>query len=247
MKNTFIPKFTYVIPFRYKPDRIISLKRVVEWVSGFNGIEILIIEQDKHSKIENLNLKGRHIFVESDLPFNKAWAYNIAIKRTQSPVLVFGDADVIMHPNDLIESLKALDSYDCVIPNSNLVQLSPPESSADIQSILNLKRTSPKMNLTDGISIFKRTAIEKIGGWNEDILGPGFINRFQDMKMKRMLNFKQMEFHAFHLFHRPEFPDKGLVERNSKIIEHYSNPMSDLQSHIQTTVPKSGYLNKYQF
>lgn len=247
MKNTVIPKFTYVIPFRYRPDRVISLKRVVEWLSGFNGIEILVVEQDKHSKIDTLTLKCRHIFIESEYPFNKAWAYNVAIRRTQSPVIVFGDADVIMHPNDLIESLKTLDSYDCVIPNKNIVQLSPQESSSDIQTILSQQRFSPKINLTDGISIYKRSAIEKIGGWNEDILGHGFVNRFQDVKVKKMLNYKQMDFYGFHLYHRPEFPENGLVERNSKILEHYSTPMSDLQTHITTTVPRSGFLNKYQY
>lgn len=55
MQNTYIPKFTYVIPFRYRHDRIIPLKRVIDWLSGFQGIEVLLIEQDKHSKIEHLN------------------------------------------------------------------------------------------------------------------------------------------------------------------------------------------------
>ena len=61
MQNTYIPKFTYIIPFRYKPDRIIPLKRVIDWLSGFQGVDVIVVEQDKHSKIKNLNLSHENI------------------------------------------------------------------------------------------------------------------------------------------------------------------------------------------
>jgi len=247
MKNTYMPKFTYVVPFRYDPERIIPFKRAIEWISGFGGIEIIIVEQDKTSKISNLSFKGQHIFVESEYPFNKSWAYNIALRRTNSPVLVFADADFVMNPNELIDSLKMLETADCVIPTSNVIKLNPQESHLDLMSILSIKRTSPKLSLTDGISIFKRSAIEKIGGWNEDILGHGFTNKFQDLKIKKMLNVKQMNFDGYHFHHRPDKHDQQLTQRNQQIIEYYTNPVNDLQAHINNTVPRSGLLNKYQF
>jgi len=49
MQNLYKPKFTYVIPFRYSQDRILPLRRVVEWLSGYQGVEVLIVEQDKVS------------------------------------------------------------------------------------------------------------------------------------------------------------------------------------------------------
>jgi glycosyltransferase involved in cell wall biosynthesis len=246
MQNLYKPKFTYVIPFRYSQDRILPLRRVVEWLSGYQGVEILIVEQDKVSKIENLTLKANHIFCESDAPFNKAWAYNIAIKRSISPVIVFGDADFIMNPNELIEGLKSLEFADCVIPTSNVVRLNPMETNMDLGSIFNIKRVEPKINMTDGISIFKRESIQRIGGWNEDILGMGFCNKFQDLKVKRMLNYKQMEYTGFHFNHSPIKSDFGLNQRNQQIFDYYNNDSSDLNQHINTTVPKSGLMNKYQ-
>lgn len=242
-----MPKFTYIIPFRYKPERIVPLKRVVEWLSGFNGIEILVVEQDKYSRISHMSMKATHIFAESEVPFNKAWAYNIAIRRTKSPVLVFGDGDIVMHPDDLIQSLRTLDSCDCVLPISNVIKLNPSESQSDLQTILNIKRIEPKTNMTDGISIFKRSAIERVGGWNEDILGLGSTNKFQDLKIKKMLSYQQLPHTAYHFYHRQEMNEPGLDERNKQILDFYNNPNSDLQQHISTTVPKSGFLNKYQF
>lgn len=247
MRNTIMPKFTYIVPFRYQPDRIIPFKRAIEWISGFGGIEIVVVEQDKNSKLSNLAFKGQHIFVESELPFNKAWSYNIALRRTNSQVLVFADADFIMNPNELIESLRMLETADCVIPTSNIIKLNPQETHLDLMSIFNIKRMSPKPNMTDGISIFKRSAIEKIGGWNEDILGNGFANRFQDLKIKRMLNVRQMNFDGYHFFHNPDKFDAQLAERNKQILDFYTNPVNDLQAHIGNMVPKSGFLNKYQF
>ena len=247
MQNIYKPKFTYVIPFRYSQDRILPLRRVVEWLSGYQGVDVLIIEQDKVSKIENLSLKARHIFCESDAPFNKAWAYNIAIKRSVSPVMVFGDADFIMNPNELIEGLKALEFVDCVLPVSNIVKLNPMETNMDLGSIFNIRRVEPRANLTDGISIFKRDSIQKIGGWNEDILGLGFCNKFQDLKIKKMLNYKELSFSGYHFNHSKLNPDLNLYQRNQQIFDHYNNDSSDMVQHINMTVPKSGLLNKYQF
>jgi hypothetical protein len=246
MQNLYRPKFTYVIPFKYSRDRIIPLRRTVEWLSGFQGIEVLIIEQDRVSKIAEMNLKAKHIFVESDAPFNKGWAYNIAIRRTVSNVLVFGDADFIMNPNDMIEGLKLLEFFDCVIPTKSVTRLNNMESNADFSQIFNVKREEIKLNLCDGISIYKRDTIQKIGGWNEDILGIGYTNRFQDIKIKKMLNYKQLDFTGYHLYHVPTHLDQVLHQRNQSILEYYAKPESDLIQHINSTVPKSGFLNKYQ-
>ena len=140
MQNTYIPKFSYVIPFRYRVDRIIPLRRVIDWLSGFQGIEILLIEQDKHSKISHLNLRVNHHFIKNEGPFNKGWAFNYAIKRALSNFIIFGDADFIMNPNDLIQSLKTLESCDCVIPTSNIINLEHVESVGDMNAIFNIKR-----------------------------------------------------------------------------------------------------------
>jgi len=245
MQNTYKPKFTYVIPFRYSPDRIMSLRRVLDWLSGYQGIEVIIVEQDKHSKIDHFTFKARHIFCESEAPFNKGWAYNVALRRSNSNILVFGDADFVMNPNELIEGLKALEFVDCVLPTNSVVKLNPNESNMDLGSIFNVKRSEPKTNLSDGVSLYKREAIMKIGGFNEDILGLGHCNKFQDLKIKRMLTYKTLDFIGYHISHRTIVEDASLVQRNQQIYDYYNQPNSDLNSHIFSTVPKSGYVNKY--
>jgi hypothetical protein len=246
MKNTFVPKFTYVIPFKFRSDRIIPLRRVVDFINGFQGAEVVIVEQDSHSKISHLNLRAKHIFLKSDLPFNKSWAFNVIVRRLISPVVIFADADFLMPPNDLVESLKALENYDCVIPTSSIVSLSPQESAIDLNQIFSIKREGFKNAMTNGCVLFKKEAIHKIGGWNEDFIGLSQENQFQDIKIKNLLSWKQMDYVGYHLFHRQETSNMNFVQRNNQIMDIYKNANSQtLMQHIQTTAPKVGLANKY--
>ena len=117
----------------------------------------------------------------------------------------------------------------------------------DSGSILRIQRKELPGNISDGISIFKRDAIQKVGGWNEDILGNGFCNKFQDLKIKKMLNYKILNYSGYSLFHRQSPFDQNLFDRNKQIYDYYCQDSSDLNLHINTTVPKSGFKNKYQF
>lgn len=248
MQNTFIPKFTYVIPFRFSNDRIIPLRRVLDWLSGFQNIEVMIVEQDKHSKISHLNLKANIVFVESDAPFSKAWAYNIAMKRSNSPFLIFGDADTVMNPHNLISSIKEAESSDCVLATSELIKLELNESVMDLNSILSLNKKGFTVNPFEGITIFKRESIQKVGGWNEDFLGSGgYESKFQDFKCSKLLNVKKMDFVGYHFPHLSYPFDLNLSQRNTQMLDTYSKiDVTQLQQHIQMSGPRVGLLNKYQ-
>jgi glycosyltransferase involved in cell wall biosynthesis len=246
MTNTFIPKFTYVIPFRFEADRIIPLRRVVEILSGFQGIEILIVEQDKHSKISHLNLRASHIFLQSELPFNKSWAFNVALKRTHSPVIACADADFIMNPNELVDALKTLENFDCVVPTSMVTKLNPQQTLGDINSILNIKEGVNKNSLSDGLVLYKRESLLKICGWNEDFLGLGYTNDYQDLKIKKLLNWKQMDYTGYHLFHGMRNQDPVLNTRNLQIWEHLKDgDINKINGQMHHAASKIGQLNKF--
>jgi len=245
MVQSYIPKFSYIIPFRYSPDRILPLRRIIEWLSGFQNVEIIVVEQDKHSKIDYLNIRAKHIFIQSEAPFNKSWALNVGVKRATSQTILFGDADFIMNPMELIEALKMLDTYDCVIPTDKVTILTQQQSAMDSASILQIKNFAPKNNMLDGISIFKKDAIQKIAGWNEDLLGVGYENQFNELKIKQNLNYKQLNFGGFHIFHFSDKLDQGLEQRNKQIFEYYRNDTNMLTQHINQTLPKIGMANRF--
>ena len=97
---------------------------------------------------------------------------------------------------------------------------------------------------SDGL--FKKEAIQKIGGWNEDFIGISQENQFQDIKIKALLNYKELDYTGYHLFHRQDPPDSTFSQRNNQIMDTYRNATSDiLNQHISQTVYKMGFKNKF--
>lgn len=238
------PKFTYIIPFYYRHDRVLPLRRVVEWLSGFSGIEILIIEQGKHSKIAELNLKAKTIFLQSNIPFNKSWSLNHGLKIAKSNIVVCGGSDIMMNPNDLIESLKILENYDCVIPTSGINFLNGSESMMDMNSILSINRPQQKTIMSYDITLFKRDSLARIGGWNEDLMSGG-EDLFQDYKITKMLKFTKMNANSFK-FNTHQFPvDESLKNRDQQIMSSIMDgDMNKLHGHISATLFRIGSKSK---
>ena len=186
------------------------------------------------------------MFIKSELPFNKSWALNYALKRVISPVIVCGDADFIMNPNDLSNALNMMSDYDCVIPTSKNVELNQQESLSNINMILQIQRGGEKESMSDGISIYKKQSLLDICGWNEDFIGYGKENEFQDMKIKTFLNYKRLEYTGYRLYTQKDKVDTKLLARNNKIMEHYKGANEEmLRNHMRNVAPKIGQKNKY--
>ena len=125
--------FTFIIAYRHKLDRLQNLRRVIDWTLGFNGVELIIVEQDKSPKLPAYTLKGfKYIFTKSDLPFNKSWAFNVGTKQSTTNAIVFGDSDLLMDPQDFINSVKLLEQYEVVNPYSRVIDLNPDENAQPI-------------------------------------------------------------------------------------------------------------------
>lgn len=244
--------FTYIIGYRHKPDRIHLLRRVIDWINGFNGVEVILVEQDKHSKIQHLNLKCKHIFIKNENEYNRSWAFNVGAKQAKSEIIVFGDSDLIMEPNLLIESLKQTEKFDVISPYSSVVDLEPSENNLSFDKILSISRPgrgetdNQKINLTGGIVIFKKDSIFKIGGWSELFEGWGGEDDFQTIKVKKLLTWKEMSGKCYHLYHNKQEINPNKYQRTLQILNQLGNLSDvDLQKHIVNTYQTLGMKNKY--
>jgi len=243
--------FTYVIGYRHIPDRINNLRRVLDWINGFGGVEVILIEQDKHSKISHLNLKANHVFLKSQSPYNKSWAFNVATKLAKSNIIVFADSDLIMEPNQFIEGLRLMSEYDMVNPYKSVIDLEPQESLMPFDQILKIDRPGrgendhQKVPLCGGICMFRKEAIQKIGGWNEDFIGWGAEDDFQSVKVKHFLNWKELPHRCYHLHHQRPAPDMNLYQRNLQLLNKLSNiSKEDLVKMTNNQIQKIGMKNK---
>lgn len=254
MELANIPKITYVIAYQHKPDRLLNLRRVLEWLQPFQGLEILIVEQDNKSKISELNLRAKHIFIKSNMPFDKSWAFNVATKYVTTPIIIFGDSDLVMHPQAFIQAVQQLDFYDCVNPYNSVVDLTPQESQMDLNTILQINRIGrgeaaddiQKVPLCGGIIMFKKEKLYEIGGWNQDFIGWGGEDDFQSMKVKQFLTHTTLPNRCYHLYHDKAQIDMKLYQRNLQILNHFQNATKEqLKKHIEMSLPNIGKLNQF--
>jgi predicted glycosyltransferase involved in capsule biosynthesis len=247
-----IPPFSFIVAYRYSHDRVINLRRVLEWMSGFMGVEIIVVEQDKNTKIDQLTLPGKHIFQKNDGPFIKSLAYNLGFRYSTSNVLVFGDADVIMNPNELISSLNEISKFEVVNPYKSVVDLEEWESGLGLDQIFGINRPGrgetdhQKVPFCGGITIFRRDALEKIAGWPEEYVGWGAEDDAQSIKVQRLLSHTQMQHRAYHLWHHRPQPDMTLYQRNLELLNKFKLiGDGDMINYLQSTRHKIGQLNRF--
>lgn len=244
--------FTYIIGYRHRVDRFMNLKRVLDWINAFSSVQVILVEQDKHSKISHLNLKAQHIFLKTDKPYNKSWSFNVALKYVKSDIVAFADSDLIMNPDALIESLKLISQYEMVNPYNSVIDLDPQETGLPIEQIVSINRPGrgetdhQKVPLCGGICIFRKDAINKIGGWNENFIGWGAEDDFQSIKVTNFLSWTELPHKCYHLYHVREAPNMPLYQRNIQLLNQLATlSKEDLVKTINKDIPKNGMKNKY--
>jgi len=252
---------TYIIPYKHSDERLTNLRRVINWALGFNNIEVILVEQDKTPKVNHIDFGCKYYFIQNkELPFNKAWAFNVGLKYATSDIIAFGDSDLVMHPLKFIDAINEL-----ISPTSNIEMISPYSRLKVIDLNINeLGKTFDEMEsinrpgrgeliddirkvpLCGGICIFKRDAIYKIGGWAEDFIGWGGEDDFQSNKVERILKYKEMDARVYHLYHQPVTPDVNFYHRNLDVLNKLKSLTDNqLQEYINNTVTKIGMNNKY--
>ena len=244
--------FTYVIGYRHSPDRLQNLRKTLDWINGFAGSEVIIVEQDKHSKISHLSLKAKHIFLKSTLPYNKSWGFNVATKYSTSNIIVFADSDLIMDPNKFIESLKLVEKYEMVNPYTSVVDLDQNETGLRFEQVLQINRPGrgeldhQKVPLCGGICIFRKDAIMRIGGWNENFVGWGAEDDFVSLKVKHFLTSTEVPGRCYHLYHSRTAPDMKYYKRNLDLLQK-ANAMTkdEIMKITNSQIQKNGMKNKY--
>jgi predicted glycosyltransferase involved in capsule biosynthesis len=245
--------FTFIIAYRHKLDRLQNLRRVIDWILGFNGVELIIVEQDKSPKLPAYTLKGfKYIFTKSDLPFNKSWAFNVGTKQSTTNAIVFGDSDLLMDPQDFINSVKLLEQYESVNPYNRVIDLNPDENAQPIDLLKKITRPGrgetdiQKVPIAGGIIMFRRDSLFKVGGWSEDYIGWGGEDDYQSFKIKQLLTHIELPNRCYHLYHEKVKPDMMFYQRNLQLLNKLvTYTPQDTIKYIQNSLPKNGLKNKY--
>jgi len=247
-------KFTYIIGYRHSDERYKNLSRTLEWLNNFPDSEIIIVEQDITQKLSLSNDKIKHIFVYNNSAYNRSWAFNIASKLASTEKICFGDSDLVMNVSHFLESLSELENFDVVSPYKVVLDLYEVESEFPLSQMENIQRPgrgetdNQKINLCGGIVLFRKDAITKIGGWNEDFIGWGGEDDFQTLKVNLFgLKSKEMPYKCYHLYHERPAPDMNLYRRNLDLLNRAFNvKIEDLRTYITNSMIYIGNENKFK-
>jgi hypothetical protein len=213
-------EFTYIIAYRHSEDRFKNLQLVLDWL-GNSPRDIIIVESDRDSKLDCLKNKYRftHTFLNNDHPFNKSWCFNVGYKLADTENIVFGDADLIMNKDIFLECVNLLNEYEVINPYRSVLDLTSEETkyyalekkTSWLDTILRPGRgesDNQKVPFCGGIIIFKRSCLDRIGGWIEDFWGWGAEDDAQSYKVFTLeTNYFQCKNRSYHLYHPRPMPN----------------------------------------
>lgn len=244
--------FTYIIGYRHSTERLQNLRRVLSWINGFAGVEVILVEQDTHSKISHLNLRAKHIFTKSDLPYNRSWAFNVGLKYSTTDTIVFGDSDIIIEPNQFIDGLRALQTYEMVSPYSSVIDLTIQETNSNLEQIVNINRPgrgendNQKINFCGGVLMIRKQTIYKMGCWNEQFWSWGSEDNYLTLCMEKLeIPHYEVQGRCYHLYHdRSNLVDQISYQRNLNLLSQFSKMSKEqLLKYIQISLTKVGMKN----
>lgn len=233
---------SYIIPYRSDNEgyRETNLKIVLEWLSNFDDLEIILVEQDAISRLDQriLPLDSKHVFVFNQGIFNKAWALNVGFKEANGDVIAIGDSDITIDPKALANAFSTcLQRFDAVNPYSDLIDLSAEASKGILLSDYkrdklapmmldkNRKKVKEHLCFSGGIVLFKSVFYEMLGGFDERFEGWGAEDDAMDIKIRaataRITTVKNQV--AYHLWHpkNPEKKNNFYYNKNCQILHAY--------------------------
>ncbi len=244
--------FTFIVGYRHRNDRFTNLRKVLKWVNGFTGVDVIIVEQDSHSKIDHINLDARHIFVKNDGHYNRSWAFNIGVKLSKSNIIVFSDSDLIMDTEEFITSLKEIENYDMVSPYKSVLDLLPNEVNKSIDDLNKITRhgrgetDNQTINICGGMSIFRKDSIMRIGGWCEEFCSWGGEDDYLTILVKKLLKYKEMSYRCYHLYHSRDKMDMQQYQKNLNLLNKLGSISDDeLFRFANNNRAKNSFINKY--
>lgn len=215
-----------IIPFRFtSKDRLDNLNCVLFYFSKyFPDIKITICEQDVNNKIKLDNV----MFLYNDKPFNKGWGINCSSKVSKKDYLLFWDADMIILPEYLEESIKLFDNFDIIKPYYydkvyDVTNFSSMMFRNNLEfTYLENSRYRAYCPYTGGIFGIKKQLFLDIGGFFEDFEGWGCEDEAFFYKIKNM-KYTQTDNKSYHLYHIRQDFDRAnhmLYNKNINVLEN---------------------------
>jgi len=176
-------KASYIMPYWHEDHNLRFLKNNINQLLSYPDIEIVVVEVGPVSKLKNLDMKSKVVFLQSNT-WDLGWAFNCGVKHTSSSNIFFGSFEVLPDVNTIKNQLKEKENYDLII-------LQDGAKLADKNYITN-KQTTKELSSSTGVYFFDYKSISAVSGWDENLSGDQ-LYLFQKHKSFELLNVKIVE------------------------------------------------------
>lgn len=227
-------------------QRLENLQAVLQWVSQIGIAEVIVVEQDRESRLPSGFLPPgcKSVFAFNDGPFNKSWGFNIGFKQSSGDVLAFGDADILIDSKNLIESFALCHSgADAVNPYDRLIDLTAGETSSFLQGGKGLDALAHRQEVNreaigeflcfcGGLFVIRRKAFEAVGGFDERFVGWGGEDDAMSIKLEKLVSNTRVlggraAYHLFHERQRARLDGHSHYAQNVALLKQYSSASAE--------------------
>lgn len=175
------PKVSFLIGHRGM-DRLPHLMATLRCIAGQSGVatECIVIEQSVVPEIEHLLppwVRYLHTpLPRPDLPYCRAWSFNIAVTLARSDVLVLHDNDILVPHRYAFEALRRIEEGFSFVDLKRFIFYL---GEADTRRVFVTGRphrgvaANVVQNLVGGSIVVRRDAYHAIGGFDESFVGWG--------------------------------------------------------------------------
>ena len=210
---------SYIVTWRENADsdRRANLLTVLAWLARAPELEVIVVEQDAIPRINEglADPACKWIFAYNPGPFNKGWGFNVGARHSSTPVLAFGDADLIVDgvlPQCIGYCARG---YQTVKPYRRLIDLTPEETAVVRSGDHSFQPRRPEASAPNreaqgefvvfagGLFFMRSDAFRQVGGWDERFVGWGGEDDAMTYKIERArLSAVELdERPAIHLWH----------------------------------------------
>jgi hypothetical protein len=215
---------SYIIGYRLTCDedkRLCNLIITINWLMRLKiklktcniNLNIIIIEQDvipKFNITSSVFKQIEYLFIYNSGFYNRGWGFNVGYKNYVSDYYFFGDGDIIMNENDMINVFTTCFKYDAVNPYKEIYDSTEEYMKINEKiELINLNNNFislfPKRENTcfsGGIMGISEYSMSLLNGWDERFRGRGWEDYAFTSKIELFLySTKTYGYLALHLWH----------------------------------------------
>lgn len=170
--------------------RFLNVNCVIQqWIDAHTDMfDIIVVEQGVQQTLNESQYPGiRYKFIYNPGKFNRSWGFNVGAKMSESEMLVFSDADILIRVGDFLNCINVvINNADTVDPKGRLYNVDLENYGDDRFSLIWDDKSDLRsdLNFSGGMVIMRSGLFYSIGGWDEGFEGWGG----EDNAMSEKLN-----------------------------------------------------------